>query len=182
MKKCMKLFTLLVVVCITLIGCASTKGTLYGADQREASKLPRWAGEGVAFVTSDAESYGSVILKDKGIYACGMSEDLGNARTTASAANLGARTALARFIGSEMVSAEKRITMQGKQTEFKQIDASMLTNLLVGTMIVDTFTDKETKDVYALAFISEENLKKSLASSDYTELADEILRNWENKN
>ncbi len=182
MKKCIKLIASLVVGCMTLFGCASTKGTLYGADQREALKLPRWAGEGVSFITSDAEAYGSVILKEKGVYACGMSEDLGNARTTISAANLGARTALARFIGSEMISAEKRITAQGKQTEFKQIDASIMTNLLVGTMIVDTFTDKETKDVYALAFISEANLKKSLASADYAELADEILRNWEENN
>ena len=102
MKKCFKIIALLMVVCVIFVGCASTKGSLYGANQREASKLPRWAGEGVSFLSSAAESYGAIVFSEKGVYACGMSENLGSTRATAAAANLGARTAISNMYSHQV--------------------------------------------------------------------------------
>lgn len=164
---------------VALLGaCSSTKGTLYGVDQRKANNLPGWCGEGIGFSTKDAELYDAVVLSEKGYYACGTSDDLGSNRLTSQAASLGARTELARQIGVQMVAAEQRNSEIGKRDGYKAFDASMVNNQLVGSKIVDTYTDADTGVTYALAWISENNFRKSFASTDYGELANSVLGDW----
>ena len=177
MKKILSVAAAILAVAV-LGGCSSTKGTLYGVEQRRANALPGWCGEGIGFSTKDAEQYDAVVLSEKGFYACGTSDDLGSARVTSTAANLGARTELARQIGVQMVAAEQRNTEIGKRDGYKAFDASMVNNQLVGSKIVDTYVDKETGVTYALAFISETNFRKSFASTDYGDLANDVLRAW----
>lgn len=145
------------------VGCGSS-GNLAGVSQRVDKNLPKWAGEGISFFTTEADLYSAPKIKENGLYACGMSENLDNPRLTSDAARLSANRALAGYIGTEIKSAEKRITTSN-DVNYKQIDESYVNVAMKGARIVDNYTDKYG-NVYSLAFISETDLKKNLSGSE----------------
>jgi hypothetical protein len=145
------------------VGCGSS-GNLAGISQRVDKNLPKWAGEGISFFTSETDLYNAPKIKENGLYACGMSESLDNPRLTYAAARLSANRALAGYINTEIKSAEKRITTSN-DVNYKQIDESYVNAAMKGARIVDNYID-EYGNVYSLAFISETDLKKSLTGSE----------------
>jgi len=153
------------------VGCGSS-GNLAGVSQRVDKNLPKWAGEGISFFTSEADLY-NVPKRENGLYACGMSESLDNPRLTFAAARLSANRALAGYINTEIKSAEKRITTSN-DVNYKQVDESYVNEMLKGARIVDNYTD-EYGNIYSLAFISETDLKKSLKGSDSENIVEEIF-------
>lgn len=157
MKNFIKIMA--VIFAVLLVSCGTTK-IPQGNLQREDLNLPRWAGEGITFFSTDAEVYGAPRLSENGFCACGVSENLENPRLTASAARLSANRALAGFIKTQIVSNEIRTSNNTKIT-YKQIDESKIDTELVGARVIDNYTDK-FGNIYALVFISEDDLKKNI--------------------
>ena len=173
------ILTAYAVLCLGFcVGCGSSSN-LVGTKQREANNLPRWAGEGISFFSADAELYGAPKLSENGFYACGMSENLDNIRLTADSARLSANRALAGYINTEMKTAEKRVS-SSTSVSYQQFDESFVSVAMRGAMLVDTFTDKDGT-AYALAFISESNLKRNFANDEsQSNLINEVINKAEN--
>lgn len=168
-------------VALLAVGCGSTKGTLYGADQNEKNGLPRWARQGVSFFTDEASSYGAIVLSEKGLYAAGRSENLGNAKITNQAANLSARTELAGYIAQSIADLQHYEAGTNAETQFKQKTQANIANVLTGVRIVDGFENEKNGDYFSLAFISEKNLQESVKKIDDEDLrsmASALLVQW----
>ena len=179
MKKILN-FAIAVFAVAFLAGCGSTKGTLYGAEQNEKNGLPRWARQDVVFLTSEADAYGAIILSQKGAYATGMSQGLGNQKITAQAANLSARTALAGYIAQSLADLQ-HYDNDLEKTDFKQKTQANIANVLTGVRIVDGIEDERNGNYFSLAFISDKDLKASLDKVDSVELrtiSADLLKKW----
>lgn len=156
-----------------MVSCGSVKNA--GINQREKNGLPRWAGNGVSFFSSEAKNYEAPEFSEKGFYACGVSENLNNIRITSDAAKLSANKTLANYISTEIKSAEKRISIKDS-VSYQQIDESFTKVELKGARVVDNYIDN-FGNVYSLVFISEDELKKNFTNNPkLTEAIEELTK------
>ena len=185
MKKITTVIATVIAMGIFLTACASNKGIAQGAKQADEIGNPKWAqvsGASVTFKEKQASIYEAVETGEKGLYASGYSESLGNRRLTASSADLSARTELGRYVGTQMVAARNRMTGTDRaKADMVQLDADRVNSMLIGSRAVDSYVN-EAGEVWVLMFISNADIANSFQGTDLESIANFLLSEFDEEN
>ena len=165
---------------LSFVSCASTSSV----SKNNVSEQPWWTQvNGRMFDTREADKHPIYHPAENGLFACGMSEDLGSFQITTQSANMSARTELARLIANGISEAMNKESATGQEKEqVKQKTQSIVSSVLKGVMIVEGFEDERKGRYYSLAFISEKNLKASFSNIDDEKIkqgVSDFLRTWD---